>query len=181
MLDLRFVRKNLDLVRQALADRRMDLDLEGFAALDENRRALLTEVETLKSERNASSAEVARLKRAGEDASGLMERLSEVSARIKELDETARAADEQSEDFLYSIPNIPHASVPKGASEADNPVLREVGPRPEFAFSPKEHWELGQNLGLLDFDRAAKITGARFSVLKGDLARLERALAALRR
>jgi seryl-tRNA synthetase len=176
MLDVRFVRKNLDVVRQALANRQMTLDMDQFARLDEARRALLTEVEALKNERNASSAEVAKLKRAGQDASQLMERLSQVSERIKSLDEEVRTADEESESFLYSIPNIPHESTPVGKDEKDNPVIRTVGEIPSFAFTPKEHWEIGQGLGCLDFDRAAKITGSRFSVLRGGLAKLERAL-----
>ncbi|MFZ5425646.1 MAG: serine--tRNA ligase [Thermodesulfobacteriota bacterium] len=176
MLDVRFVRKNPELVRKALADRRMNLDMDQFESLDEKRRALLSEVEALKSERNASSAEVAKLKRSGQDASHLMERLSQVSERIKSLDEGVRKADEESEAFLYSIPNIPHASTPVGKDENDNPVIRVVGEVPSFSFTPREHWEIGQNLGGLDFDRAAKITGSRFAVLRGSLARLERAL-----
>ena len=182
MLDARFVRKNLDVVADALANRQMHqmkLDLmERFVPLDEKRRALLAEVETLKSERNASSAEVAKLKRAGQDASPLMARLTEVSERIKSLDDEVRQADQDAEAFLYSIPNIPHASTPVGKDEKDNPVIRVVGDIPRFDFTPKEHWEIGQSLGLLDFDRAAKITGSRFAVLKGDLAKLERALVA---
>jgi len=177
MLDVRFVRKNLDQVREALANRQMKLDLDEFSRLDETRRSLLTEVEALKTERNASSAEVAKLKRAGQDASHLMERLSAISEQIKALDEGARKADEESEAFLYSIPNVPHATTPVGKDENDNPVIRTVGDKPEFGFTPKEHWEIGQKLGL-DFDRAAKLTGARFAVLWSDLAKLERALAA---
>lgn len=176
MLDVRFVRKNLDVVRQALANRQMNLDLDQFARLDETRRTLLLEVEALKNERNASSGEVAKLKRAGQDASHLMERLSAVSERIKTLDEGVRASDEESEAFLYSIPNVPHATTPVGKSETDNPVIRTVGDIPSLSFTPKEHWEIGQNLGCLDFERAAKITGSRFSVLWGVLAKLERAL-----
>jgi len=176
MLDVRFVRKNLDIVRQALANRQMNLDLDQFVRLDETRRTLLLEVEALKNERNASSGEVAKLKRAGQDASHLMERLSAVSERIKTLDEGVRTADEESESFLYSIPNIPHSTTPVGKDEKDNPVVRKVGDIPSFGFTPKEHWEIGQNLGCLDFERAAKITGSRFSVLWGDLAKLERAL-----
>ena len=178
MLDIRFVRKNLDLVRQALANRNMSLDMDEFVRLDERRRTLLSEVETLKNERNASSAEVAKRKRQGEDASDLMERLTQVSESIKALDEQMRAADEASQAFLYSVPNLPHASTPVGKSEADNPVVRVVGEKPAFDFAPKEHWELGQNLAGLDFERAAKLTGSRFAVLWGWAARLERALAA---
>ncbi|WP_243312032.1 serine--tRNA ligase [Fundidesulfovibrio agrisoli] len=178
MLDVRFVRKNIDTVRQALANRQMQLDMGEFVRLDEHRRAVLAEVETLKNERNAASAEVAKRKRSGQDASDLLEGLSALSERIKGLDEQARKADEDSEAFLYSIPNIPHSSTPVGKSEADNPVVRVVGEVPSFDFTPKEHWELGQNLGGIDFDRAAKITGTRFAVLKGWAARMERALVA---
>jgi len=174
---VRFVRKNLDVVAKALADRQMKLDLNQFVSQDENRRALLAEVEALKAERNASSAEVAKLKRAGQDTStSLMTRLEEISKRVKVLDDQVRQADQDAEAFLYSIPNIPHATTPVGVDEKDNPVIRTVGDIPRFGFTPKEHWEIGQQLGLLDFDRAAKITGARFAVLKGDLAKLERAL-----
>jgi seryl-tRNA synthetase len=176
MLDVRFVRKNLDVVRQALANRQMNLDLDQFVRLDETRRTLLSEVEALKNERNASSGEVAKLKRAGQDAAHLMERLTAVSERIKSLDEGVRTADEESEAYLYSIPNVPHSTTPVGKSELDNPVIRTVGDIRSLGFTPKEHWEIGQNLGCLDFERAAKITGSRFSVLWGDLAKLERAL-----
>ncbi|GFK94097.1 Serine--tRNA ligase [Fundidesulfovibrio magnetotacticus] len=178
MLDVRFVRKNLDLVRQALADRRTDLDLEGFAKLDEKRRAVLTEVESLKNERNASSAEVAKLKRAGQDATELLEKLSGVSERIKALDEEARQADEASEAFLLSVPNLPHATTPVGKDETDNPVVRVWGEKPDLVFPPREHWDLGQALNGLDFERAGRMTGSRFAVLWGWAARLERALAA---
>ena len=177
MLDVRFVRKNLDVVAKALADRQMKLDLNQFVSQDENRRTLLAEVEALKAERNASSAEVAKLKRAGQDTpSSLMARLEEISKRVKALDDQVRQADQDAEAFLYSVPNIPHATTPVGKDEKDNPVIRTVGDIPRFDFAPREHWEIGQQLGLLDFDRAAKITGARFAVLKGDLAKLERAL-----
>ncbi len=178
MLDIRFVRKNLDQVRQALANRNMTLDMDEFVRLDEQRRTLLSQVEALKEERNASSAEVAKRKRQGQDASDMMERLGQVSEQIKALDEAMRAADEASQAFLYSVPNIPHASTPVGKNENDNPVVRVVGEKPVFDFAPKEHWELGQNLAGLDFERAAKLTGSRFAVLWGWAAKLERALAA---
>jgi len=178
MLDLRFVRKNLDQVRQALANRQMTLDLDHFARLDEQRRAVLTQVDALKSERNASSAEVARLKRAGQDATALLERLSDVSERIKALDEEARRADEESEAFLLAVPNLPHATTPVGKDETENPVVRAWGEPPEFDFAPREHWELGQLRNAIDFERAGKLTGSRFAVLWGWAARLERALAA---
>ncbi|GAB6036892.1 serine--tRNA ligase [Fundidesulfovibrio butyratiphilus] len=178
MLDPRFVRKNLDLVRQALANRNMQLNLDEFARLDEERRALLSEVEALKGERNKLSAEVAKRKRQGEDASELMGRASAVGDSIAALEGKARLADEASEAFLYSVPNVPHASTPIGKTEADNPVVRVVGEKTTFPFAPKEHWEIGQNLAGLDFERAAKLTGARFAVLWGWAAKLERALAA---
>jgi len=207
MLDARFVRKNLDVVAEALAKRQMNqmkLDMEKlFVPLDEKRRALLGEAEALKSKRNKLSEYVARRKRANEggtlsqaadllllvddlliedsegkipDKEDLFRRLSELSKRVKTLDDDIRQADQDAEAFLHGIPNIPHATTPVGVDEKDNPVIRTVGEIPRFDFTPKEHWEIGQHLGLLDFDRAAKITGTRFAVLKGDLAKLERAL-----
>jgi seryl-tRNA synthetase len=178
MLDARFVRKNLDLVRQAMDNRHMTVNLDDLVVLDVKHRALLAEVESLKNERNASSAEVAKRKRQGQDATELLERLAEVSNRIKTLDEEVRQSDEALEAFMLGLPNIPHASTPVGRDENDNPVVRLVGDKPEFPFAPKEHWELGQNLGGLDFERAAKLTGSRFAVLWGWAARLERALGA---
>ena len=178
MLDARFVRKNLDLVRQALDNRQMHLDLDRFAAVDAQWRAAQHGVDTLKNERTTLSADIPKRKKQGQDVSELMERLGAFSERIKSEEQEAVRLEKEVEELLYSIPNVPHATTPVGASEADNPVRRTVGEIPSFPFTPKEHWELGHHLGLLDFDRAAKIAGARFAVLSGDLARLDRALAA---
>ncbi|MFO7597139.1 MAG: serine--tRNA ligase [Desulfocurvibacter africanus] len=178
MLDLKFLRGNMDLVRQALANRNSSLSLDRFEELDRKRRELLLESETLKSERNKASGEVARLKREGQDAQSLLGELSAKSERIKILDDLLKGVDDEVQGFLLTIPNIPHASVPVGKSEEDNQVVRTWGEPKAFDFTPKEHWELGTALGGLDFERAAKLAGSRFVVLRGWAARLERALAA---
>lgn len=178
MLDLKFLRGNMDLVRQALANRNSSLSLDHFEELDRKRRELLLESETLKSERNKASGEVARLKREGQDAQSLLGELSAKSERIKILDDLLKGVDDEVQGFLLTIPNIPHASVPVGKSEEDNQVVRTWGEPKAFDFTPKEHWELGTALGGLDFERAAKLAGSRFVVLRGWAARLERALAA---
>ncbi len=178
MLDLKLLQRSPELVQEALNNRGSKIDLAVFSELDGNRRALLTEVETLKSERNKASAEVAKRKRAGEDASELLERLSGLSEKIKGLDQQTAEISEQVNEWLLTLPNIPHESVPVGADEKDNPVLSVWGEKPQFDFSPKEHFEIGQELGGLDFERAAKLSGARFAVLWDWAARLERALVA---
>lgn len=176
MLDVKLVRQFPGRVRKALADRGSDLRLDAFLALEESRRAILQEVEGLKSSRNQASAEVARRKRGGEDASQLLAELSELSERIKTLDVQLKDLDQQVQDWLLSVPNPPHESVPVGKSEADNPVVRIWGEPGRPGFEPLEHWDLGQRLGGLDFERAAKISGARFALAYGWAARLERAL-----
>lgn len=178
MLDLKFLRGNMDLVRQALANRNSGLSLASFEELDRKRRELLLESETLKNERNKASGEVARLKREGKDAQPLLDELAAKSERIKVLDDLLKGVDEEVQGFLLTIPNIPHASVPVGKSEEDNQVVRTWGEPRTFDFAPKEHWELGTALGGLDFERATKLAGSRFAVLRGWAARLERALAA---
>lgn len=178
MLDLKFVRANLDAVRQALANRNSKLDVSEFATLDERRRALLQEVEGLKAERNAASGEIAKRKKAGEDASEILERMGRVSERAKVLDAELVQVEAAESDWLLAVPNIPHESVPLGKGEEDNPVIRTWGEPRQFDFEPKDHHDLGTGLGLLDFERAAKLSGSRFAVLYGQLARLERALSA---
>ncbi len=177
MLDLKFIRSNPDTVREALARRRSAVDLDAFFAMDETRRALIQETETLKAERNAASKEVGLRKRQGQDASDLIARVGEVGERIKALDEELRVVDDGVQQWLVTVPNIPHASVPDGADENDNPELSRWGTPPEFDFQPREHWELGAALGGLDFERGAKLAGSRFVVYHGWAARLERALA----
>jgi seryl-tRNA synthetase len=179
MLDLKFVQRNLDAVRQGLKKRcKTEPDVAEFARLDEKRIALIREAEGLKAERNSGSAEVAKLKRAGQDAAGLMASLAKMGERIKELDAELAVIEASESDWLLKMPNIPHESTPDGCSEDDNPVLRTWGTKPELGFAPKEHWELGQALGGLDFERAGKLTGSRFCVSFGWAAKLERALAA---
>jgi len=178
MLDLKLVQKTPELVREALQRRGSALNIDDFLALDGRRRAALTEVETLKSERNKASAEVAKLKRAGGDASERLVELGVIAERIKGLDQEAAQLSQEVQDWLLAIPNIPHASVPAGKDENDNPVVAVWGEKPSFVFQPLEHWDLGVKLGGLDFERAAKLSGARFAVYWDWAARLERALAA---
>jgi len=179
MLDLKFVQRNLDVVSQALKKRhKTEPDVAEFARLDEKRKALIGEGEALKAERNQASAEIAKKKRAGEDASELLSSMATVSERVKALDAELTDIEAQESDWLLKVPNIPHESTPEGAGEEDNPVLRHWGTKPVLDFAPKEHWELGQALGGLDFERAGKLTGSRFCVSFGWAAKLERALGA---
>jgi len=176
MLDLKFLQKNTDIVARALRKRHADLDVADFERLDNRRRELLTEAEALKAERNKTGQEVAKIKREGGDANEILSRLSEISERIKQLDSEIKDVETRLNDWLLSIPNIPHESVPEGRDETDNPVIRAWGEKPEFSFTPREHWDLGAALGGLDFERSAKLTGARFAVYWGWAAKLERAL-----
>jgi len=176
MLDLKFLRENLEEVEKRLKSRGGDADLSGFKNLDLKRRKLLSESETLKARRNAVSEEIGRLKREKKDASSLVAEMQEEGAKLKELEAAAAAVEEEMNSFLLGVPNVPHASVPVGRDSNDNPVVRKWGEPKKFAFSPKEHTELGEKLGILDFERAGKISGARFSLLVGQGALLERAL-----
>lgn len=176
MLDIKFIRSNPDQVKDALRKRRSKLDLEEFLAIDQQRRDLLLEAEELKARRNQASGEMARMKKAGENAEPLLAELGVMSARIKTLDEALKDIDRQTADWVMSIPNVPHPSVPEGVDEADNREVRGWGTKPELPFAPREHWDLGTALGGLDFETAAKVTGSRFVILKGWAAKLERAL-----
>lgn len=176
MLDIKYLRQNTDLVRRKLQERGQDVDLDTFTALDSRKRDILQEVENLRSERNVVSKEIGERKKKKEDASPLMNRMAEVSARIKELDEKLKETDEALQAVLLTLPNVPHESVVCGASSEDNPIIRHWGEKPAFAFTPKPHWELGETLNILDFGRGAKITGARFTLYRGAGALLERAL-----
>lgn len=178
MFDLKLLQRDPERVATMLANRGAKLEMREFTELDGKRRALLQEVESLKSERNTASAEVARKKRAGEDAQELVASLGQLSERIKTLDAEAGELSRAVQDWLLSVPNMLHESVPPGKDENDNPVRDHWGEKPHFDFKPKEHWELGPELGGLDFERAAKLSGARFAVYYGWAARLERALAA---
>jgi len=175
MLDMKFIRDHLDQVEQRLASRGGEQSLAGFRQLDERRRSLLTESETLKALKNSASEEIAKVR----DKSQVQDKIAEmkaVSARIKTLDDELKLVEEELQNLLLTIPNLPHASTPVGRSEDDNVVVRSWGNPPSFDFEPKNHWEIGEQLGILDFERAAKITGARFALTKGAGARLERAL-----
>ncbi len=176
MLDIKFIRNNLDFVRGKMAARRAAVDLDRFQALDVCRRDLLQEVESLRNERNIVSRSIGEKKKQKEDTDALMSRMTAVSARIKELDETLQETETELTGIALSMPNIPHASVMCGADAAANPVLRTWGEKPTLAFTPRPHWEIGETLGILDFTRGAKIAGARFTLYRGLGATLERAL-----
>jgi seryl-tRNA synthetase len=150
--------------------------LEEFLARDEKRRSLLVEAEGLKNKRNTVSEEIARLKKAKQDAEPLVLQMRQVSQRVKELDDEIKALEDGLEDLLLNIPNIPHPSVPVGAGDQENPVVRTWGEPRQFTFEPQPHWDIGEGLDILDFQRGGKIAGARFTVYKGLGARLERAL-----
>src|SRR5277367_3041329 len=179
MLDLSFVRANLELVEKKLRDRgQAPAALLGdFRALDQNRRERITEAEQLKAQRNKLSEEVARLKKSGQDATAVMEETRALKSRIEELGATAAEADQTLSEILSSVPNLPLVDVPVGKSEEDNVEIRGWGERPVFDFEPRPHWEIGEHLGILDLQRAAKISGARFAVYWREGAKLERALA----
>jgi seryl-tRNA synthetase len=176
MLDLKFIRSHLDEVKQALSNRGQEFLLDDFESLDEMRRLLLGEVESRRQERNALSEEVGRLKKAKLDAAPQMERVREINQELKELEQDLQDKEALVNDFLLNLPNLPHTSVPVGADAESNPVVRKWGEPPLFDFPPKPHWEVGENLGIIDFETAAKITGSRFSLLKGPASRMERAL-----
>jgi seryl-tRNA synthetase len=177
MLDLSFVRENLDLVALKMSQRGGTIDVDRFRQLDRERRSVLTEVESLKSRRNKAGDEIGKLKKAGQDAGGIIQEMAGLSEQIKALDEQAVRLEENLREFLATLPNIPHESVPVGSSESDNLEIRRWGQQPSFPFPAKTHLELGEALGILDMERAAKIAGARFGVYWGIGARLERALA----
>jgi seryl-tRNA synthetase len=175
MLDIRFIRENLEAAEAGLKSRGGGVDLSGFRVLDDRRRTLLQEAETLKALRNRVSDEISRVK----DKSQVQEQIAEmreVSQRIKLLDDDLRSVEEELSTFMLVVPNIPSAATPLGTSEADNVEFKRWGDVPEFSFKPKPHWELGESLDILDFERGAKLTGARFTLYKGCGARLERAL-----
>jgi seryl-tRNA synthetase len=177
MHDLGFFREHLDAIERMARNRGGSIDLEQFRAIDGERRALITSAEKLKAERNKASDEIARLKKAGQDAAPLLVRMKQVSEEVKQADERIAQLDERQREFLLMVPNIPHSSAPVGKSAADNVEVRRWGAPPKFDFAPRPHWEIGEGAGILDLAAAAKIAGARFAVYKGLGARLERALA----
>ena len=178
MLDLKNLRANFEEVKQVLQHRGEDLTaLDSFEELDVRRRELIAETEKLKSKRNEVSEQVAILKREKKDADSLIAEMRVVGDKIKGLDEELREVEAKLDLLLLSIPNIPHESVPVGDSEDDNIPIRHWGELPQFSFEPKPHWDVATDLEIVDFERAAKVTGSRFAFYKGLGARLERALA----
>ncbi len=176
MHDLAFFRSNFDRIAERLATRGPLPQLEQFKELDRKRRAAISQSETLKSRHNAASKEIPKLKREGVETSEMQKEMRQVGDQIDALDKEVKALEEPFQELLAGIPNTPHESVPVGRSEADNVEVRRCGEPPKFDFEPKAHWDLGPELGILDLERAAKITGARFALYWGIGARLERAL-----
>jgi seryl-tRNA synthetase len=176
MLEIKYLRQNLSTVQEALKARRHQADLKAFQKWDNERRAVLQEMESLRHERNVVSDRIAEMKKAGEDAEAFVVEMRAVSSKIKKLDRQLSASQEAIDEFLLGLPNIPHATVPVGKDETENPVVRTVGALPEFEFEPRPHWEIGSHLKILDLDRASRITGARFPLYFGAGARMERAL-----
>ena len=179
MLDLNFVRDNLALVEEKLRQRGMNPSeaLKDFQSIDAERRQAITQMENLKAKRNQASDEIAKAKKSGQDASAQIQATKELREQIQEFEKKSADADARLREILTALPNIPHDGVPVGKSEADNVEARRWGAPPAFDFKPKPHWELGEHLGMLDLERAAKLTGARFAVYWALGARLERALA----
>ena len=176
MQDIRALRENYEAVKALLDRRGKDYELEKFAEMDQRRRALLRESEDMKAKQNAASKQIPALKKEGQDTTALMAEMKTLADEIKALEPQVKAIDEELDTFLLGIPNTPHPTTPIGESDAENVEVRRHGTPTSFNFEPKPHWEIGENLGILDAATAAKVTGARFVVMKGLGARLERAL-----
>ncbi|MCI0469087.1 MAG: serine--tRNA ligase [Nitrospirae bacterium] len=176
MLDARFIRENINILKDSLQKRGYKIDLSGFLSLEGQRLSLLKESEELRGRRNTVSEEIGRLKKQKQDAAALVTEMKAVSDRIKEIDETLRGIVKMTDDFLLNIPNIPHASVPVGKDETENVEARRWGEPRVFDFEPLNHWDIAEPLDIIDFERAGKIAGARFALMKGYGARLERTL-----
>ncbi|OPY04645.1 MAG: Serine--tRNA ligase [Syntrophorhabdus sp. PtaB.Bin184] len=176
MIDPRMIRENIEAVNAALAKRQASFDAGRLVELDGERRRLIQETEKLKNEKNTLSNEIAKLRKSGADAADKIEYQRSLGRRIEETGQGLKAVEEEWEQLLLVIPNIPDSSVPVGTTDADNKVVKTWGNKPSFDFQPKAHWDLGEGLDILDFKRAAKITGSRFTLYKGPGALLERAL-----
>ena len=176
MLEIKFVRENLARVQEALLNRGVIADLKSFQDVESNRRSVLLDVEALRHRRNVVSDQIAEMKKKKVDSTDLVSEMREVSARIKELDKLLSEYDEQINRKLLELPNLPHETVPVGKDSSANPVVKQAGALPVFEFEPKPHYELGESLKIFDFERASKITGARFPLYFGAGAKLERAL-----
>ena len=176
MLDIKRIRSNPEEVKEALRKRQGDYPIDKVLEIDKKRRNLLTEMEQMKAKQNQVSKEIPKLKKEGKDVSEVLEEMKKLSDTIKELDDQVKELDNQLREELLGIPNIPNESVVEGKSDEDNVEMRKWGEPTSFNFEPKAHWDLGVELGILDFERASKLTGARFSLFKGKGALLERAL-----
>ena len=176
MLELKFMRENVEMLKEVLKNRNNSIDMDAFVVLDSKRREVLSEVENLKRERNNVSSEIASLKKEKKDANHLIEKMGGVSAKIKELDAELAEIDAELTHIQMTIPNVYHSSTPIGPDEDHNVEIRKWGEPKKFDFEPKPHWEIGENLGILDFERGAKLSGSRFVLYRGAAARLERAL-----
>ncbi|MBU8911711.1 MAG: serine--tRNA ligase [Desulfobacterales bacterium] len=176
MLDLKLIKNNLEIVKNGMEKRRAKIDFTSLINNDDERKTLLLEIEKLRHKRNVVTDDIAKIKKAGGDAGSLIEQMRAVSETIKKLDKTLSTIEEAIHDFLVTLPNIPHEDVPEGLDDTENRFEKTHGEPKKFDFKAKPHWELGEDLGILDFTRAAKITGARFPLYLGKGARLERAL-----
>ena len=176
MLDIKFVRENLDAVQEMLKKRHNSLSLDGFQDIEKKRREILAEVETLKAERNTVSKKIGAMKKAGENTDSIVAEMQAVGDKISKLDNELRDVESELRNLMLSIPNMPKEDVPYGVDDTDNPEVRKFMEPTKFDFEPKAHWDLGEALDIIDAERAAKVTGARFTFYKGLGARLERAL-----
>lgn len=176
MLDIKRIRNNPDEVKKAIELKKENSNIDEFLEIDEKRREILKELESLKNTRNKESENIAKLKKEGKDAEELIKEMKEISDKIKAMESEVKQYDEKLEELLWTIPNIPHESVPVGDSDADNVEIRRWGDVREFDFEVKPHWDIGVELGLLDFEAASRVTGSRFTFYKGLGCRLERAL-----
>ncbi len=176
MLDPRFVRDNIDLLEDALKKRAYEIDLSDFLSWEKERLELLKESEEMRNKRNVVSEEIAKLKRQKLDVQSLISQMKAVGEKIKELEERLIKIEEKTFSFLMNLPNIPHHTVPFGKDETENVEIRRWGEPRDFDFTPLNHWDIGETLDIIDFERGGKVTGSRFSIMKGQGARLERSL-----
>ncbi|HNS16157.1 MAG TPA: serine--tRNA ligase, partial [Syntrophorhabdaceae bacterium] len=167
MIDPKLIRENIGLVKESLGKRSASFDIERLMGVEEKRRRLIQETEKMKSEKNLLSGEIAKLKKAGSNPVEKIEHLRTVGKNIEEMELSLKATEKEWEDMILVIPNIPHDTVPVGAGDEDNQVVRFSGEKPHFDFDPLAHWDIGEKLDILDFKRAAKITGSRFTLYKG--------------
>ncbi|MCP4567179.1 MAG: serine--tRNA ligase, partial [FCB group bacterium] len=176
MLDIKFIRENPELVKKACLDKNDKADIDRIIELDADRRRLLTDTEALRAEQNKASGEIAKVKKGGGDATEAIDAMKEVSQKAGEMTAKVREVEENLQQAILRVPNVPHDSVPVGPDEEHNVTIREWGDKPEFSFTPAPHWELGEKLGIIDLARGAKVAGSGFIALRGAGARLERAL-----